>query len=428
MKTLKDKIFEILCSKINEKLVITKDTKEKYNTYTFINDDYRFSKLTINLPFKFYFPEIDEDVEVNKIVEGKNDYGEKCWDFFIVKDNKEYKVVRLAATGICNVFIKQNTNSKINKVSPLIYNITSGNDKHIKRINKNLIIELSNPYKTIVNESKIDEKLIITKDTKEKQNNIFWFTNNFGIKLPFTLKLSATHTINVNITEIKQIQKNNDMLVWSLYDDQNRHITNLYHQTKNNSSYYKPSSSLNLLFKDESHTYIGQLFDDEIKKVLNRNNNALIKYNDDEDKILQESINESQDEPKRYSNMILMNPDEDAVLILRRANYMRKFRTMWGFPGGSIDQKDKDSKAAAVRELKEETDIELTFNEERKCKKFDSIKNEDDSISDYWIATLEAIPEVKLSREHSKYEWFNEKNKEKHKWMPDVFQIIQKIL
>ena len=427
MKTLKDKIFDILCSKINEKLIITKDTKEKYNTYTFINDDHSFSKITINLPFKFYFPEIDEEVEINKIVEEVNDFEAKCWDFFIVQDNQEYKVVRLSAMGVHNVFIKQNTNSKINKVSPLIHHITTGSDHHIKKIHKFFQIELSDPHKTIVDESKIDEKLIITKDTKEKQN-IFWFTNNFGIKLPFTLKLCGSHTINVNITEIKQIQKNNDMLVWSLYDDQNRHITNLYHQTKGNSSYYKPSSSLNMLFKYESRTYIGQLFDDEIKKVLSRTNNALIKYDDDEDKILQESINESQDEPKRYSNMILMNPDEDAVLILRRANYMRKFRTMWGFPGGSVDQKDKDSKAAAVRELKEETGIELTFNEECKCKKFDSIKNEDGSISDYWIAILEDEHEVKLSREHSKYEWFNEKNKEKHKWMPDVFQIIQKIL
>lgn len=133
-------------------------------------------------------------------------------------------------------------------------------------------------------------------------------------------------------------------------------------------------------------------------------------------------------EEKRYTNMIVLSPEEDEILVLRRANYMRKFKGMYGFPGGSIDKKDKDSKAGAIRELKEETGIELTWNEEHKCKKYDSIENEDGSISDYWITTLETKPEVKLSKEHAGYEWFNDKSKKSHKWMPDVFQIIQKIL
>ena len=399
---------------ILEKLVFNKHTKSKYSTYTFINDDYHFSRLTVNLPFKFYFPEIDEDVQINKIIEEENDYGEKCWDFFIVKDNEEYKVVRLSSMGVYNIFIKQNTNSKINKVSPLIHHITTGSDHHIKKTHKNLQIELSNPYKTIVDESKIDEKLVFNKHTKEKQN-IFWFTNNKGIKLPFDIyipELKNSITIT-NIEHTKPLKKD----LWKLYDKDGNHIFTLYELVIQN-----------LFFNKYCYQAILRMVDPSMRLKVKTPDYVLIEYKDDLNKILQESINESQDEPKRYSNMILMNPDEDEILILRRANYMRKFRTMWGFPGGSIDQKDKDSKAAAVRELKEETGIELTFNEERKCKKFDSIKNEDGSISDYWIATLEAMPEVKLSREHSKYEWFNEKNKEKHKWMPDVFQIIQKIL
>lgn len=130
---------------------------------------------------------------------------------------------------------------------------------------------------------------------------------------------------------------------------------------------------------------------------------------------------------KKYVNMIVLSPDDD-VLILRRANYMRKFRGMYGFPGGSLDKNDKGSKEGAIRELFEETGITLTWNEEHKCKKYDSIQNKDGSISDYWIVTLETKPEIKLSKEHSIYEWFNDKSDTKHKWMPDVFQIIQKIL
>lgn len=129
---------------------------------------------------------------------------------------------------------------------------------------------------------------------------------------------------------------------------------------------------------------------------------------------------------KKYVNIIVISPD-DEILILRRANYMKKYGGKWGFPGGSIDKKDKDSKTAIIRELKEETGIELSWNEENKyLKKFDTIKNDDNSISEYFIVNLESKPNIKISREHSKFEWFNLSNNSNYKWMPDVFQLIQK--
>ena len=274
----------------------------------------------------------------------------------------------------------------------------------------------------------IQEKLIINKNSKIKKQSIFWFTNNFGIKLPFTLTLCNRHVINVDITRIEEVQKNSEKIIWALYDDQNRHIINLYQNFK-----YNNVSTPNLLFISHMHTCITNVFDKDLSLQLGvdkcaTGNSVTIRYHDDINKVLTDSIQESQDEPKKYSNIILLNPEEDAILVLKRANYMKKFRGMWGFPGGHVDSKDKDFKAAAIRELKEETGIELTFNEERKCKKFDTIKYEDGSISDYYLATLEAMSEVKLSKEHQEYEWFNEKSKKNHKWMPDVFQLIQKIL
>lgn len=135
-------------------------------------------------------------------------------------------------------------------------------------------------------------------------------------------------------------------------------------------------------------------------------------------------INESQD-IKRYVDGILISPD-DKILILRRANYMKKFGGKWGFVGGSIDDKDKDSRAAIKREVKEETGWELTWNEEHEAELFDKITHEDGSITEYWIIKLETTPEIKISREHSKYEWYEIENNKDYKWMPDVYQIIQK--
>lgn len=135
-------------------------------------------------------------------------------------------------------------------------------------------------------------------------------------------------------------------------------------------------------------------------------------------------INESQN-IKRYVDGILVSPD-DKILILRRANYMKKFGGKWGFVGGSIDDKDKDSRAAIKREVKEETGWELTWNEEHEAELFDKITHEDGSITEYWIIKLETKPEIKISREHSKYEWYEIENNKDYKWMPDVYQIIQK--
>ena len=148
-------------------------------------------------------------------------------------------------------------------------------------------------------------------------------------------------------------------------------------------------------------------------------------------KKLTDWINENKGEIKHYVDGILVSEDEK-ILILRRANYMKNFGGQWGFVGGSVDKKDKNNKEAIIREIKEETGIELTFNEQQKMKAVDKQghEREDDSIgsdTEYWLIKLETTPDIKISREHSKYEWVGpEETKERNrKFMPDVFHYIQ---
>lgn len=121
---------------------------------------------------------------------------------------------------------------------------------------------------------------------------------------------------------------------------------------------------------------------------------------------------------------------EGKILILRRANYMRKFKSLWGFVGGSIDKKDKDSKEAIIREIKEETQIELTNNEKNKMKLLETVKHDDDSTTEYWLVTLESNPDIKISKEHSKYEWIDNDSlsKKPYKFIPGILDIIKKCL
>lgn len=148
-------------------------------------------------------------------------------------------------------------------------------------------------------------------------------------------------------------------------------------------------------------------------------------------KKLTDWINENKGEIKHYVDGILVSEDEK-ILILRRANYMKNFGGQWGFVGGSVDKKDKNNKEAIIREIKEETGIELTFNEQQKMKAVDKQghEREDGSIgsdTEYWLIKLETTPDIKISREHSKYEWVGpEETKERNrKFMPDIFHYIQ---
>lgn len=147
-------------------------------------------------------------------------------------------------------------------------------------------------------------------------------------------------------------------------------------------------------------------------------------------KSLKEIILESKN-VHHYVDAIIVNPD-DELLLLQRAGYIKQFGGKWGFVGGSIDNKDKSPKDALIREIKEETGIELTFNEnhaiKQLCKKNHLNNGEVVSDTEYFIVELESKPEVKLSREHSRYKWFNRNSiKEKqNKCVPDVFNIIQR--
>lgn len=150
-------------------------------------------------------------------------------------------------------------------------------------------------------------------------------------------------------------------------------------------------------------------------------------------KTLKEVILENKDSKvHHYVDAIIVNPD-DELLLLQRAGYVKPFGGKWGFVGGSIDNKDKSPKDALIREIKEETGIELTFNENHAIKqlyKKNHLNNDGEVVSDteYFIVELESKPEVKLSREHSRYKWFDRNSiKEKqNKCVPDVFNIIQR--
>ena len=129
----------------------------------------------------------------------------------------------------------------------------------------------------------------------------------------------------------------------------------------------------------------------------------------------------------RFSNIVLISPENEILIVHRRE---RRFKNMWGFPGGLIEEQDNnDSKMASIRELKEETGIELNDNEKSKIEYLTSIVHNNKSISDYWIVAIDSKYEnIQLSNEHDSYEWYKyDTNDKEYKWMPNIKEIIKDI-
>lgn len=145
-------------------------------------------------------------------------------------------------------------------------------------------------------------------------------------------------------------------------------------------------------------------------------------------KTLREKLQEN--EIRHYVDAILVS-EENKILVLQRAGYMKQFPGKWGFVGGTVEKKDNSVKEAAIREIKEETDIELTKNELDNMEYFDKQEHEGENgetvaDTEYWLVKLDTTPEIKISKEHRRYEWVDEESfkLKQGKYMPDVYHYI----
>lgn len=96
---------------------------------------------------------------------------------------------------------------------------------------------------------------------------------------------------------------------------------------------------------------------------------------------------------------------ENKVLLIKRGK--EPFKGEWALPGGRIEQKDTDIMAAALRELKEETQLEVPLkylktigNSTRDPRGF--------GLTNVFVATLDEIPNnVRAGDDAVDYEWFD---------------------
>lgn len=112
------------------------------------------------------------------------------------------------------------------------------------------------------------------------------------------------------------------------------------------------------------------------------------------------------------------------LLLLRRANYIKRYGGKWCIPGGNIDS-NESSEESALRELREETGIIID-----KPVFLTVYKYTTGETSDIYYKQISVKPEVKITREHAQYKWVHivELNKYMGKWAGETHEIIQKYI
>jgi 8-oxo-dGTP diphosphatase len=120
---------------------------------------------------------------------------------------------------------------------------------------------------------------------------------------------------------------------------------------------------------------------------------------------------------KLVAKMYVQNK-QGKYLLLKRSDDDKYRPGEWDLPGGSVDQ-GEDPIDAVLREVKEETNIEVTNYK---------ILTTYSSVTNKHVVTLlyfgEALSEdIIVSREHSEFEWVSVKEILK-KNMPDKYKIV----
>lgn len=113
------------------------------------------------------------------------------------------------------------------------------------------------------------------------------------------------------------------------------------------------------------------------------------------------------------------------LLLLRRANYIKRYGGKWCLPGGHIDN-DESPESCIAREIEEETGIQIG----QQMMRSQVYTYDDGNKTQVFIIGLKDKPDVTISREHAQYKWVSYedfKSKYEAKFVPEQSDIVEDI-
>lgn len=136
-----------------------------------------------------------------------------------------------------------------------------------------------------------------------------------------------------------------------------------------------------------------------------------------------------QDPIKAAKALILSN---DKYLLLLRTAGENIHPSEWDFPGGGIEPGETE-KEALVREVREETGIDISPYEAVPIKRWEEISKKGVKISGVdFFCSLDSCPDIILSVEHVEARWFSEEEifngEEFAEWIKESVKLASEAL
>lgn len=102
---------------------------------------------------------------------------------------------------------------------------------------------------------------------------------------------------------------------------------------------------------------------------------------------------------KNKAAVVILLNDRQEVLVLKRSPHSNSFPNRWNFPGGGVEP-GEDIREAAVREMKEEANLEIN---EKDLKYFDVLYFP--SLTIHFFITDKFKNTIQINHESSEYQW-----------------------
>lgn len=109
-------------------------------------------------------------------------------------------------------------------------------------------------------------------------------------------------------------------------------------------------------------------------------------------------INTNENETKK-AGAVILNKNRDSVLLLYRA------KKDWSFPKGHIEQGENETQAM-IREVREETGLEVEIIQELPATKYTTDKNEN-CVLYFYLVVLKDDLNLRIENDNDVLEWVN---------------------
>jgi len=121
--------------------------------------------------------------------------------------------------------------------------------------------------------------------------------------------------------------------------------------------------------------------------------------------------------------------DDGKILIVQRSADEDIFPNLWEFPSGKKEPMEKVEEAA-MREAKEETGLDVKIGKPVYVFNFGWEKEDEirDATEIVFLATVEGIPEVKISSEHQNFAWVDKAEIENYNASKETKEAVKEAL